>query len=375
MTATKTNHLDWWNSLRHGGLLLDPTRLSALIADAPESLSRYEQDRLRRRIDQFIDDPETHRNKFVAFVMEQGLAFHGLNGYWQRGSEVSKDLSRKAITGETVRPQHLWHGAHRSLVPVFIDSEQRLGLGRGKRVVSHALQWLRQTDNRLAVITNGLEWRIVFAGLDYDAFCQWDIDQWFTEGATSPEFTGLRSLLNQRLWTKPAADASAPLLSAINDSRKGQAELSQVLGERVRQAVELLIQGHGPVLSAHFDTLDPAEIYRAGVRIIMRMVVVLFAESRDALLPRDNPIYHSAYSLAGLRDQLERMTEHRRRSSYGAWPACFRGGIACLSDAWGCIPERWPSIVSAGRSRIHSWYQRCCCHLPKWQRSKVMAQF
>lgn len=146
-------------------------------------------------------------------------------------------------------------------------------------MVSHALRWLRQTDNRLAVITNGLEWRIVFAGLDYDAFCQWDINQWFTEGATSPEFTGLRSLLNQRLWTKPAADASAPLLSAINDSRKGQAELSQVLGERVRQAVELLIQGHGPVLSAHFDTLDPAEIYRAGVRIIMRMVVVLFAES------------------------------------------------------------------------------------------------
>ena len=320
MAATPSNQLDWWNSLRHGGLLLDPTRLSSLLSDAPESLSRYEQDRLRRRIDQFIDSPETHRNKFVAFVMEQGLAFHGLNGYWQRGSEVSKDWSRKAITGESIRPQHLWTGTHKSLVPVFIDNEQRLGLGRGKRVVSHALQWLRQTDNRLAVITNGTEWRIVFAGLDYDAFCQWEINQWFTEGTTSAEFNGLRSLLNQRLWTKPAADASTCLLSAINDSRKGQAELSQVLGERVRQAVELLIQGHGPVLSAQFDTLDPAEIYRAGVRIIMRMVVVLFAESRDALLPRDNPIYHSAYSLAGLRDQLERMTEHRRRSSYGAWP-------------------------------------------------------
>lgn len=128
MTATKTNHLDWWNSLRHGGLLLNrQIRLSALIADAPESLSRYEQDRLRRRIDQFIDDPETHRNKFVAFVMEQGLAFHGLNGYWQRGSEVSKDLSRKAITGETVRPQHLWHGAHRSLVPSSLTANSGSG--------------------------------------------------------------------------------------------------------------------------------------------------------------------------------------------------------------------------------------------------------
>jgi hypothetical protein len=312
--------MDWWNSLRHGGLMLDATRLSTLTAETADSLTRYEQDRLRRRIDQFIDDPDSHRSKFVAFVMEHVLSFHGLAGYWQRGSEVSKDWSRRSVTGELIRPQQLWHGAHRSLVPVFIDNEQRLGLGRGKRIISHALQWLRQTDHRLAVITNGFEWRIVFAGLDYDAFCQWDIDQWFTEGTTSAEFNGLRSLLNRRIWTKPTADAQSPLLAAINDSRKGQAELSQVLGERVRQAVELLIQGHGPVLSAHLDTFDPAEIYRAGVRIIMRMVVVLFAESRDALLPRDNPVYHSAYSLAGLRDQLERMTEHRRRSSYGAWP-------------------------------------------------------
>ena len=319
MTTISTS-LEWWNSLRHGGLLLDPTRLSHLTARPPATPSHFEQDRLRRRIDQFLDDPRTHRNKFVAFVMEHVLDFHGLNGYWQRGPEIPGDWSRKAITGESIRPRQLWHGPHRSLVPVFIDDEQRLGLGRGKRSISHALQWLRQTDNRLAVVTNGHEWRIVFAGLDYDAWCQWDLSQWFTEGTVSAEFQGFRALLNQQLWTRTSAETHPPLLAAINDSRKGQAELSQVLGERVRQAVELLIQGHGPVLSAHFQTLDPAEIYRAGVRIIMRMVVVLFAESRDALLPRDNPIYHSAYSLAGLRDLLERMTDHRRRHSYAAWP-------------------------------------------------------
>ena len=38
------------------------------------------------------------------------------------------------------------------------------------------------------------------------------------------------------------------LLQAIRDTRRGQAELSEVLGERVREAVEVLIQAHGEAL-------------------------------------------------------------------------------------------------------------------------------
>ena len=314
------DHLDWWNNLQHGGMLLDRNRLSTIVSETREPLSTFQQERLRRNLGQFVDGPDTHRTKLVTYVMETLCGFHGQLGVWARGTQVSKEWSKKAITGEVVRPQQFWDGARNSKLPVFISNETRLGIGKGKKVVSQALQWLRQSGLHLAIVTNGFEWRIIFAGLDYDAFCQWHINQWFSEGQQTPELNGLRSLLSTSLWIKPSADKQCPLLQAINDSRKGQAELSQVLGERVRKAVERLIQGHSTVLNQHIDDLNPADIYRAAVRVVMRMVVVLFAESRDALLPRDNPIYHDGYSLQGLRDMLERVSEHRLRTSHSAWP-------------------------------------------------------
>ncbi len=127
-------------------------------------------------------------------------------------------------------------------------------------------------------------------------------------------------MLSPTQWTPPEKDKPCPLLAAVNDSRKGQAELSLVLGERVRQAAELLIQAYAPVLNNHDGELPPQDIYRAAVRMIMRMVVVLFAESREGLLPRDTQVYHSAYSLQGLRELLERISPHRLRDSFAAYP-------------------------------------------------------
>jgi hypothetical protein len=310
---------NWWNSLRHGGLLLDAARLSEVVRE-PNKLSFYEQDRLRRELSNFVDSPDSKRGEFVKYVMGVLCGFERTTGEWYRGSEVSKDWSRTAITGETVRPAHLWRGSRGAVLPVFIDKEKRLGIGRGVRVIGHALQWMRKTNNRLAIVTNGDQWRILYAGLDYEAFAEWDQRQWFGEGEPSSELEGFRSLVHPELFTPPEEGAGCKLLAAINDSRKGQAELSQVLGERVRQAAELLIQGHAQALEGHLDQFTPQELYRAGVRMIMRLVVVLFAESREALLPRDNPVYHMSYSLQGLRDQLERINPLRLRNNYAAYP-------------------------------------------------------
>ena len=62
------------------------------------------------------------------------------------------------------------------MLPVFIDTESRLGIGRGTKAASQTLQWLRAGKERLALLTNGRQWRLVFAGLDFDAWCQWDVD-------------------------------------------------------------------------------------------------------------------------------------------------------------------------------------------------------
>lgn len=309
----------WWNNLRHGGLLLDSQRLAAIIPQDPEPLRSYEQDRLRRKLQRFRDDEHAHRGELVSQVLESVCGFNSSVGHWSRAGDVSSSWSRKAITGESVRPRHLWQGLYGATLPVFIDDQPRLGVGRGQRIISQTLQWLRQGKEQLALVTNGQQWRLLFAGLDYEAFCEWDIALWLTEGDISPELNGFRSLVSPTLWTPPKKYDLPPLLAAINDSRKGQSDLSQILGERVRESVEKLVQGHGPALAELPDTVSPQDIYRAGVRVIMRMVVTLFAESREGLLPRDNPIFHGSYSHQGLREQLERTAPHRLRGNYAAW--------------------------------------------------------
>ena len=317
----------WWSNLRHGGLLFDLSRLSKLLVRDIEPLRNFDEDRLRRRIIAFTDSPHTNRNDFVTFILESICGFTSLAGQWLRGTEVSAKWSRKALTGQILKPKHLWLGLRGGLLPVFIEDVPRIGIGKGKKAVSDALQWLRASEHSIALITNGHEWRLVFAGLDYEAYCEWDIGQWLSEGRESPEFLGLRALLDPEIWSEPAAKQTPPIVAAINDSRKGQAELSQVLGERVRQAAERLIDAHGQVFSSLSNPIAPQDIYRAGVRVIMRMVVVLFAESRNDLLPRDNPVYHDNYSIQGLSSSLERIARHRLAAGYSAYPrllALFR---------------------------------------------------
>ncbi|OWJ90364.1 hypothetical protein B6S59_28060 [Pseudomonas sp. A46] len=186
------------------------------------------------------------------------------------------------------------------------------------------VEWLRRTGQALALVTNGRQWRLVHAGADYDAWCEWDIDLWFNEGQPSAQTIVWRTLLNRN--TLLAERGQSQFLLAISASRKGQAELSSVLGERVRQGVEELITAsHIAIEQAQQQgqAHDYKDLYVAGSRIIMRCIITLFAEARG-LMPVDNPIYQQAYSLEGLRHQLDRRAGGRgnERLSQGrsAWP-------------------------------------------------------
>jgi len=316
-----TAQIPGWDRLRHGGLLLDPPRLRALSAHVPAPLDGFTERELRRRASALLDG-SGDVPAFVTFVLERVCGFGAGTGTWRRGTQIPPEWGRRAVTGETVRPRQLWEGPRGGRLAVFVDGERRLGVGRGRRAISQVLGWLRAGQEHLALVTNGRQWRLVFAGLDFDAWCGWDLELWFEDGSLSPQVEALRTLVQPALWTPPEEGAAAPLLEAIRDCRKGQAELSEVLGERVREAVELLIQAHGEALKGACAGVDPADIYRAACRVIMRLVVILFAESRE-LLPRDNALYHAAYGLDGLLEGLERASARgggRLARSWSAWP-------------------------------------------------------
>ena len=189
--------LQGWDRLRHGGLLFDAQRLREVAATTPEPLfSLYERE-LRKRAAAILDDGDgkpSDVSAFVSFVLQQVCGFTESSGGWQRGPQVPAEWGRVALTGETVKPRQLWQGRRGGVLPVFLDREKRVGIGRGRKVTSQLLRWLRAGDEQLALVTNGRQWRLVFAGLDFDAWCEWDVDLWLEEGALSPQVTALRTL-------------------------------------------------------------------------------------------------------------------------------------------------------------------------------------
>lgn len=315
---------EWWNSLHHEGLLIAPGKLAEYFGTELEPLARSAVDHLRRDLTRVLDD-QSHLGAFLDTVLEQLLGLDRQR--WRKASQIGSHWSHASISGGAVRPRRLWEGPRDEILPVFTveRAQSSLRIGRGRRETSRVIEWLRKADRPLALLTNGVQLRLIHAGPDEFAYCDWDLRMWFEEGQPSPQVTALRQLLRRDVIKRRRDDEQALLLRAIVESRRAQGELSAVLGERVRQAVEKLIQESSKSLApllAGPKAVAPKSIYIAAVRLVMRMVVVLFGEARD-MLPRENSLYHGSYGLQGLREQLERAAGghgERLGSRYGAWP-------------------------------------------------------
>ncbi|MES2438555.1 MAG: hypothetical protein V4584_05800 [Verrucomicrobiota bacterium] len=327
--ASNTESHAWWAALRHEGLLLDESRLRQLFPNSPEWLNSWQAGHLRKALVSFQATPEdtATRTALITCLLEDTIGLsEKCGGTWQRGSAVPADLSRRSVTGENLKPSHLWTHPGSTPLPVFTSPDARLGVGKGKRSAARVIEWMRATQHRLALLTNGHQWRLIYAHGDSSAWCESDSTQWFIEGQPAGQFDALRLLLDPRALTAATPDPekpASPLLTAIEASRRGQSELSAVLGERVRIAVEKLIASHGPAFLAMDDAPARQDIYVAACRCILRMVFTLFAEARD-LLPRSNPVYWQSYSLGGLLEQLLRVGagsgRERLRHRFSAWP-------------------------------------------------------
>ena len=317
--------IGWWNSLRHSGLLLDRKRLAELYPAVSPAISWEIVDGLRRTLELGHSQTKGSSLELIDFVLS---VVCGFREGWKKGPQVEASWTRRDREGNALRPERLWIGPHGCILPVFIDKDSKtLGLGKGRRVVSKVLGWMRSGSEKLAVLTNGRQWRLLHAGLDYEAWCESDSGLWFEDGAPSAQLHALVSLLDPHVWTPVKPNGKPPLLQAVEESRKGQADLSASLGERVRLAVEKLIDAHQAAIDKHGTDIPPAELYRGAVRVVMRLVVVLFAEARG-LLPVDNAVYHASYGLRGLQDDLRKHARAQRlSSSQSAWPrilALFR---------------------------------------------------
>src|SRR5207237_6401178 len=145
---------------------------------------------------------------------------------------------------ETIRPHRVLYADDASQTPallVMADPSPQVGRGRGRTKYAHMLELLRGTGHRLGLLTNGQQFRLVYAGLDFESWCEWESERWFDDGDGTEELSGLRQLLSPEAL-KPVKEGISGLLDAVEESRKRQADLSSVLRENVRQAVERLLE-------------------------------------------------------------------------------------------------------------------------------------
>ncbi|RMH78183.1 MAG: hypothetical protein D6680_03055, partial [Cyanobacteria bacterium J007] len=180
-------------------------------------------------------------NRLCDTVLEDVLSLS--KAQWIKA--VDNRWTQRAITGEAIKPKRVWVHPQGMVLPLFEADASRLGIGKGRRQVSRVIEWLRKAEYKIALLTNGRQWRLIHAGVDYDAWCEWDIDLWFEEGKPGLQVMALRLLLGRDALEPPQPNAPCQLIQAIQASRQVQAELSGDLGERVRKAVELLIRETG----------------------------------------------------------------------------------------------------------------------------------
>jgi len=186
----------------------------------------------------------------------------------------------------------------------------------------------REHSVRLGLLTNGEQWMLVNApvgSLSSDA--SWYARLWFQEPLTLKAFA---SLMGVRRSFGPANESLDALLE---ESLNRHEEITDTLGEQVKNAVEVLVQRLDQADADRGRKLlpqNPAELYEACLTVMMRLVFILCAEQRHLLL-LDEPIYDQHYAASTLREKLqeaadqhgEEILEHR----FDAWPrllALFR---------------------------------------------------
>ncbi|MFV8754269.1 Eco57I restriction-modification methylase domain-containing protein [Nannocystaceae bacterium ST9] len=321
-----TIEIPWWSSLFQGGLLIGSARVLEFFAEPLPELAAHDAAALRRQVHMMLGG-SGQIGQFLDTVFERVLGLERAS--WLRGSDIDAKWAHRSLAGDMLKPRRAWLGPRGEIYPIFVVDVARgkRAARLGRRAVAEVIEWLRLAGIEVAIVTNGRQLRLVHAGADYDAFCEWDIERWFEQGVPGLQVEALRRLLGRGAWTiRDTGEERSPLVRAILASRKGQTELSAVLGERIRQAVETLIQASAPLLEGLVGEqpgqVAASDAYIAATRMIMRIVVIAFAEARS-LMPIGDPLYHESYGLQGLRAELERAAGghgERLRYRYAAWP-------------------------------------------------------
>jgi hypothetical protein len=384
-----SEHVEWLSLVDVSGPFLAPLVLEEVFPQGLEKVETPRRQRLRAAYDEWRDavdedDPELGElhaawTRMViqdaleyedeVLVTREGLGDEVVYRAPEHGVEVAPDL---AVRGNDGKPRLLI-----AIHPPETDLEKPPAGDRWPASPAERMTLLcRSSGVRIGLVTNGEQWMLVNAPVgSTSGYASWFARIWWQEPLTLKAFVSLLGV--RRCFGSP----EATLDELLERSLAFQEEVTDTLGEQVRRAVEVLIQALGRADQDRNGELlrdvAPAELYEAGLTVMMRLVFILCAEERGLLLLGE-PIYDQNYAISTLRAALrEDESLHgpevleRRHDAWSRMLSVFRavyGGVEHESLRMPALggslfdPDRFPFLE--GRARGSSWREEPAVPLP-----------
>jgi hypothetical protein len=376
------HHSEWLSLIEISGPFLAEPVLKDAFPQGLEGLDSAQKTMVRQAYDEWrealdLDDPDfpkIHR-AWVDLILKRILELdENDRGDVLKSTEKLPDTFRCELRehGISLRPDYAVMDGQADSRPLILitvyDPEVSLaeslkGDGWAANPAERMVELCRATNVRLGLVTNGEQWMLVDAPVGaVTTFASWYARHWGQEPATLQAFVSLLGI--RRFFV----DRSEQLPALLDNSMKFQDEVTDALGEQVRRAVEVLIQALDRADVDRnrelLDGIEPAELYEAGLTIMMRIVFLLSAEERGLLLLGDGR-YEANYAVSTLRMQLRSESEEILERRWDAWSrllSIFRavyGGVdheaMRLPALGGSLfdPDRFPFLE--GRKKGSRW--------------------
>ena len=193
------------------------------------------------------------------------------------------------------------------------NADDRQETGRRKASPHEQFQeYLDQTDDDWGIVCNGKTIRLLH---DYHKtltrnYVEADLESIF-EALDVDGFRAVWRIFRARQF-QPDGKGVLPIEKLRDQSRQDGAEIGKELRKQVLQAIRTLGNGFlaadrtGELrTSLHADPRAVSEFYQALLRIVYRLLFLLYIENKPGWTPATSPIWASSYSITRLREQAE----------------------------------------------------------------------
>jgi hypothetical protein len=384
-------HDEWLSLVEVTGPFLAPPVLNEAFPQGLDLLDPGKRKRLRQTYEEWrealdSEDPEFLKlhQAWIKEVISNCLGFNedGKGAHLKFGAEIPPALAVQIPEqGITLSPEYVLVDELQNNKPLLLVQSYVSGVdlqavmsidGWSVTPADRMVQQCRSTGCRLGLVTDGERWMLIDAPVGaVTTFASWYARLWIQEPITLQAFVHLMSI--RRFFV--AAGEQIPAL--IDKSLQHQDEVTTALGEQVQRAVEVLIQSLDRADQDRnrelLKDVTPAELYEAGLTVMMRLVFLLSAEERGLLLMGDE-CYEENYAISTLRMQLRSESEEILERRWDAWArllSVFRavyGGIdhenMRLPALGGSLfdPDRFSFLE--GRAKGSNWHQESAKPLP-----------